>query len=362
MNSHSGPISFCRSCARSLPLSARDVPGELHFSSLFCVSAQAQLDFRDEARNLERFRYNFSASFWAASVSFPKPIPGLISHDVLVETFEAGESVATYLHRAGERPAGEWKQDARGQWYMVEKGAPTEQGVRYAGTANKGDLRSNIALCGVHAYLKMLIWDNYIHADLHPGNVLIRQASIGPWARLQRYLVMGDSSEVVPHIVFLDAGLAASFNSRIFSSAATFFEAVTQQDGVKIGTAILGLAESQPFVDATPGAHEGFVNEVAEKCAAQKAEFDRGEGRPGDNIRAYMDSVRKYRVVLDPTVMVTIHRHTHTHTHTHIYIYIYIYTFVYIYVYIYTYTYIYIYTHIYIYIYIYLYLYLFIYV
>ena len=31
-------------------------------------------------------------------------------------------------------------------------------------------------LCGTQAYFKMLIWDNYIHADLHPGNVLIREA------------------------------------------------------------------------------------------------------------------------------------------------------------------------------------------
>ena len=34
--------------------------------------------------------------------------------------------------------------------------------------------------------------------------------------------------------------------------------------------------------------------------------MDRGEGRPGDNIRAYMDSVRSHRVVLDPTVMVAL--------------------------------------------------------
>ena len=28
--------------------------------------------------------------------------------------------------------------------------------------------------CGTQSYLKMLMWDNLIHADLHPGNVLIR--------------------------------------------------------------------------------------------------------------------------------------------------------------------------------------------
>eukprot|EP00967_Tisochrysis_lutea_P109047 scaffold169337_cov28-Tisochrysis_lutea.AAC.2 len=152
----------------------------------------------------------------------------------------------------------------------------------------------------------MLIWDNYIHADLHPGNVLIREEHIHFWPRLQRWLVMGDTSTTVPHIVLLDAGLAASFNQRIFSSSKSFFEAVVQRDGPALGVAILGLAESQPYVDAIPGARQAFIDEVAAKCRAQSEEFHRGEGRPGDNIRAYMDSVRKFRVVLDPTVMVAL--------------------------------------------------------
>jgi len=270
----------------------------------FALNFEAQLDFRDEALNLDKFAANFSSSFWSAVVSFPRPIRGLVSHDVLVETYEEGESVATFLTRSGTREVGEWKQDKKGQWYMVQKG--DEGKKRYAGTANVGDLRSNIALCGVQAYLKMLIWDNYIHADLHPGNVLIRVERIRPWARLQRWLVMGNPSATVPHIVLLDAGLAASFNQRIFSSSKSFFDAVVRMDGPAIGNAILGLAESQPFVDGTPGAREAFVAEVAAKCEAQQAEFHRGEGRPGDNIRAYMDSVRKFRVVLDPTVMVAL--------------------------------------------------------
>lgn len=76
----------------------------------FALNFEAQLDFRDEARNLEKFASNFTSSFWSAVVSFPRPIRDLVSHDVLVETYEEGESVATYLTRAGTREVGEWKQ------------------------------------------------------------------------------------------------------------------------------------------------------------------------------------------------------------------------------------------------------------
>lgn len=270
----------------------------------FAANFEAQLDFCDEARNLKRFSANFSSSFWSAMVSFPQPVEGLVSHDVLVESFEEGESVAKYLERSGERTASDWRQDEAGRWYAAD--GDGQGNVRYSGEATKGDLRSNIALVGVQAYFKMLIWDNYIHADLHPGNVLIRKQTAGYWPRLQRWLILGDGSAEVVHIVFLDAGLAASFNERIFASAKGFFDAIVVTDGLRIGKNILGLGETQPFVDARPRGRDNFCEEVAAKCAGQKAEFEKGEGRPGDNIRAYMDSVRGHRVLLDPSVMVAL--------------------------------------------------------
>eukprot|EP00966_Prymnesium_polylepis_P063773 1478878-Prymnesium_polylepis.1 len=154
------------------------------------------------------FTRNFDSGFWRALVSFPQPVEGLISHDVLVETFESGESVANFLGRCGSRESGAWKLTSKG-WVMV--GASED---------NTTELRANIALCGIQSYLKMMIWDNLLHADLHPGNVLIRLEDVGPLGRLQRFVLLGDSSSRVPHIVFLDAGLATSFPQEIFAHSA----------------------------------------------------------------------------------------------------------------------------------------------
>ena len=76
------------------------------------------------------------------------------------------------------------------------------------------------------------------------------KAQLGLLARVQRYLLLGDFTPTAPHIVFLDAGLAASFDDRIFGTAQSFFDAVTRTDGPAIGKAILGLAPTQPYVEA----------------------------------------------------------------------------------------------------------------
>ena len=38
------------------------------------------------------------------------------------------------------------------------------------------EVRSDIADIGLHMYLKMMLVDNFVHGDLHPGNILVRPA------------------------------------------------------------------------------------------------------------------------------------------------------------------------------------------
>ena len=83
----------------------------------FASNFYMQLDFRDEAENLRRFRRHFASGFWRAIVSFPTPVDDLVSQHVVVETFEVGESVADYLHKAGDSPKVTCRQAGwRGLW------------------------------------------------------------------------------------------------------------------------------------------------------------------------------------------------------------------------------------------------------
>ena len=267
----------------------------------FASNFYQQLDFRDEAENLRRFSRHFGSSFWRAIVSFPKPVDDLVSQHVVVETFEKGESVADYLHKAGDSPkVTKWKREGS-TWVPLDASQSVENIVS---DGDDLELRKKVALCGVQSYLKMLMVDNFIHADLHPGNVLVRMEEVGWWARLQRYILIGQSasSDRVPHIVFLDAGLAANFDDRIYSSVQTFFSAIINFDGPGFAKSILGLAPTQPHVKSP----DDFIAEVSEKMIEMRQEMLDGEGRAGDNIRSFMASVRKHHVTLDPTVMVAL--------------------------------------------------------
>jgi aarF domain-containing kinase len=52
-----------------------------------------------------------------------------------------------------------------------ERGAPLYEFLR-----NRSALNTQIAAVGVDTYLKMLLTDNFVHTDLHPGNILARMA------------------------------------------------------------------------------------------------------------------------------------------------------------------------------------------
>lgn len=61
----------------------------------FAVFMLTQVDLAREAAHLSRFIYNFRRS---KDVSFPKPLYPLVHPEVLVETFEQGQSVAHYVN------------------------------------------------------------------------------------------------------------------------------------------------------------------------------------------------------------------------------------------------------------------------
>ena len=65
---------------------------------------------------------------------------------------------------------------------------------------------------------------------------------VGYVSRLLRYVVLGDASPRVPHVVFLDAGLAARFNPQVYTNVRRFFDAIVRDDGVSYAESPWALA------------------------------------------------------------------------------------------------------------------------
>ncbi|KNA17599.1 hypothetical protein SOVF_078750 [Spinacia oleracea] len=218
----------------------------------FAVFMMSQVDLSREAANLNRFIYNFRR--WK-DVSFPKPLYPLVHPAVLVETFEHGESVAHYVD----------------------------------GFDGHERFKTALAHIGTHALLKMLLVDNFIHADMHPGNILVRL----------KHKRKGEAKSK-PHLVFIDVGMTAELakNDRVI--LLEFFKAVARRDGRTVAERALQLSKQQSCPNP-----EAFIQEV-------KKSFDfwaTPEGdlvHPADAMQQLLEQVRRHKVNIDGDVCTVI--------------------------------------------------------
>lgn len=223
----------------------------------FAVFMMSQVDLAREAAHLSRFIYNFR--MWK-DVSFPKPLYPLVHPAVLVETYEHGESVSHYVD----------DQDGHER------------------------IKSALAHIGTHALLKMLLVDNFVHADMHPGNILVRVVrpkNTNNTLRKSR-----------PHVVFLDVGMTAELSSNDRVNLLEFFKAVARRDGRTAAESTLKLSKQQNCPNP-----KVFIEEVERAFSF----WGTPEGdiiHPADCMHQLLEQVRRHKVNVDGnvcTVMVT---------------------------------------------------------
>ncbi|XP_051975981.1 uncharacterized aarF domain-containing protein kinase 2 [Xyrauchen texanus] len=187
-----------------------------------------QIDLRFEAQNIEKFQKNFKDLKY---VKFPTPLRPFVTRTVLVETYEESEPISKYL--STDVPAG---------------------------------VKQRIARMGVDLLLKMVFVDNFVHGDLHPGNILVQD---GQGEGLQDRATLTDLWDTVVvsmrptppplQLVLLDAGIVAHLSEADQRNFRAVFTAVVLKQGERVAELILHHARANECQDVTC-----FKKEMAE--------------------------------------------------------------------------------------------------
>lgn len=107
----------------------------------------------------------------------------------------------------------------------------------------------------MNCYLKMLLKDNFVHADLHPGNILVRLEAPAPGTLRARVGHALGWELRLPRLVLLDVGMIAKLTDEDQRNLVGFFKYLTSMDGAGLADAILSFSEEvrrMPVVCALP--------------------------------------------------------------------------------------------------------------
>ncbi len=219
----------------------------------FGNALHAQLDFRVEAANNARFKRNFAGAernrkTRLPSIRFPEVIDAYSSERVLTMVFVEGTK-ATHPEAVGA--------------HMSE--------------AERLLARADLAARGGRAILKMVFEDGFVHADLHPGNILLGEDGV---------------------MTFLDLGLVAEIPSDMMRPWVDTFTALAQRDGKRAAELFYGYAPSESVTDYD--AYERDVSAYLETLYGVLL----AEVEVSAAVSGMMNLLRQHRVQIDPVFTV----------------------------------------------------------
>ncbi|KAI8082860.1 uncharacterized protein BX664DRAFT_339245 [Halteromyces radiatus] len=281
-----------------------------------------QLDLRIEGQHLERFNQLFADN---TEIRFPKPYLHFTSKDVLVEEYENGIPLSVFLHQAAmmKRKHLRQQEDA----LVVNDIDDDDDGD--AQVNHGGVFDHKIANIGLNAFLYMLIVYNFVHADLHPGNIMIKfykPSAHHPfqiaWSKLwhrelkddgdlvvNRVLAVQDETELfhellyeldqegyVPQLVMLDTGLVNELNDKNRRNFLDLFGAVAKFDGYRVGELMVERCQSPERVIQPDIFALRMQNLI---LGLKQNTFHLGTVKIGDLLSEVRDMVRAHHVKLE---------------------------------------------------------------
>ena len=221
------------------------------------ISSQIRLDI--EGRHLYQFNNNFD--HWK-DTKFPEPI--IMTESVLVESFEEGQSVKKYADIFASKLATAIT--------MKDQKLPTFDKT----------LAHFIVTRGEDIYLKMLLNDNLMHADLHPGNIIIR--------------VSNDNKDKEKYkIVLVDAGMVAELLPEEQRNFIGLLEAIGDGDGADAAECLLRFSSKANYTKEIKNA---FKRDIIEMFKTEAKGYGNNVSI-GKVLRGVLNIVRIHKVSID---------------------------------------------------------------
>lgn len=218
----------------------------------FADVMRRQLDLQIEGENLTTFHLHFKDF---RHIGFPKPI--VADTNVLIESYEGNLPITKFL--ADE----------------------SDEGIAH---------RRKLAGPLLRAFLKMMFIDNFVHCDLHPGNVLVQTTSYP-----------NDEYK----IVFLDAGIVTKLKDRDLQNLKDLFKAVILNDGETAGRLMVERAAYERCSQVEGGV-DAFAKGVGEIVSdfhdRRRLGLTLGVVRIGSLLARVLDLCRIHGVEIDPAM------------------------------------------------------------
>lgn len=261
----------------------------------FSEMMRLQLDLRIEANNLSKFQENFKTR---SLVTFPMPYHEYTTRSVLIEEYAHGLPLSHFLEIGG------------------------------------GVFNNDLADTGLDAFLHMLIIDNFVHADLHPGNIMVRffkpenrpfveqmkeifssaapapihddnvtddiVARLKPLRR-QRDAWLTELQKVSdegyrPQLIFIDTGLVTELNDVNRTNFLDLFSSVANFDGHKAGSLMVERCR-QPQAVINP---DIFALKMQHLVLGVKSQtFSLGKIKIADVLNTVLSMVRDHHVRME---------------------------------------------------------------
>uniref|UniRef100_A0A1I8AXJ1 ABC1 domain-containing protein n=1 Tax=Steinernema glaseri TaxID=37863 RepID=A0A1I8AXJ1_9BILA len=285
-------LAIFKRVARTLQLI---VPALAYVNPVQCLEQfelvlKRQTNLANEAKALTRFGEMFDRN--NGRIFFPIVLHA--SENVLIETFEEG----IYVNRlvTGDHDIAAHQVDS---------------------------VRRRVAVMGARALLKMIFVDNFVHGDLHPGNILIRfndQAGDGElhtsptgddvfsrgWKQVRDFLGYHTTPKISftdnvdfadePTLVVLDTGLVIEETPENLRNLRAVFAAILANNGYEAGRLMLTQSPNEQCENP-----EQFCREVGDIVALARSSTSLRKLHVSQLLSDLFSIVSRHRVSLEPS-------------------------------------------------------------